>query len=174
MKKEYINLVLRYLILIIVAIPNLYLFYLIFTPLTVYPVYFVFNLFYDVVLSNNTLLFNGYDLEIVNACVAGAAYYLLLMLNLATPKIKIKKRLKMILFSFSALLTLNVIRIIFLGFLHVAGSAFFDITHLVFWYFISIIFVVGLWFFQVKYFKIKEIPFYSDLKFLYKNSLFKK
>jgi hypothetical protein len=30
-----------------------------------------------------------------------------------------------------------------------------------------------IWFFQVWIFKIKEIPFYSDFKFLHKHSIFK-
>ena len=54
------------------------------------------------------------------------------------------------------------------------GFSFFDITHKVFWYFISTIFVVGIWFIEIKIFKIKEIPFYSDLNLLYKNIFNKK
>ena len=56
----------------------------------------------------------------------------------------------------------------------ISGSSLFDITHKLFWYFGSIIFVVGIWFIEVKYFKLKEIPFYSDIKLLYENSFLKK
>ena len=88
------DIILRYLILVLVAIPNLWLFYLIFTPLTAYPVYWLLSLPYDAsILSNNIILINqAISIELVEACIAGAAYYLLLILNLSTPKIKIKKR----------------------------------------------------------------------------------
>ena len=158
----------RYLILIAVAIPNLYIFYLIFTPLTIYPVYFFLNLFYDASLLGNTITINFISIEIIQACVAGSAYYLLLILNLSTPNIKINKRIKMIFLAFLSLLILNILRIFFLSILAISGSSFFEITHIIFWYAISIVFVVGIWFTQVKNFKITQIPFYSDLKSLYK------
>ena len=50
----------------------------------------------------------------------------------------------------------------------------FDITHKIFWYSLSILFVVGIWFLEVKLFKIKSIPFYSDIISVYKKSLFNK
>ena len=39
----------------------------------------------------------------------------------------------------------------------------------VLWYLGSTLFVIGIWFIEVKLFKIKEIPIYSDIKFLYLN-----
>ena len=176
MKKRnyYLDILIRYFILIIVAIPNLYLFYAIFTPLTLYLSYFLLSLFFNPSISGITILLEGFSIEIIEACVAGSAYYLLLVLNLATPKIELKKRIRMILLSFVALLLLNVIRIFVLSVLLVNQAAFFDITHKVFWYLISTIFVVGIWLYQIKKFKIKEIPFYSDIWFFYKKSIFRK
>ena len=169
--KKYLNIFLRYFILILVAIPNLWLFYFIFTPLTVYPLYFLFNLFFETTLSGNIInLSDCFPIEIIKACVAGSAYYLLLTLNLATPNIKIKRRIKMILISFLSLLLINIIRIFVLGLMYVSGSALFDTLHKVFWYAGSTLFVIIIWFAQVKAFKIKEIPFYSDLKLLFKES----
>lgn len=166
----------RYLILVVVAIPNLYLFYLIFTPLTVYPVYFILNIIFGgVVLAGNSMTVSGCSvIEIIKACVAGSAYYLLLILNLSTPKIKLQKRIKMVLLSFASLLFLNIIRIIFLTSLYVSDSSWFDFTHKLFWYFLSIIFVAVIWFAEVKMFNIKKIPFYSDVLFLYKKSVLSK
>ncbi len=167
MKKEaknIWNIFLRYLILILIGIPNLWLFYLIFTPLTIYPVYFLLGLFYEATLLGHTILLNNtFPIEIVNACVAGAAYYLLLIFNLSTP-MKIKKRVKILVFSLLSLLVLNILRIFFLSLLFTSGASSFDITHKLFWYLGSTIFVVGIWFAGVKIFKVKEIPIYSDVK----------
>ena len=80
----------------------------------------------------------------------------------------------MILFSFSLLLFLNILRIFILGVMYSLQSPLFDITHKLLWYLISIIFVVGIWFFIVKIFKVKGIPFYSDIKSLYNKSSLKK
>ena len=167
MKKEsekFFGILTRYLILIFLGIPNLWLFYLIFTPLTIYPVFFLLSLFFDAVLLGNLILLDKFFLiEIIEACIAGSAYYLLLILNLATP-MKINKRLKLILFSFSTLLFINILRIFLLSLLFTTGTSLFDITHELFWYIGSIVFVIGIWFVGVKIFKVKEIPFYSDFK----------
>jgi len=158
----------RYLILLAIAIPNLYLFYLIFTFLTLYPVYFLLKLFYSTSLSGNTIIVGNFSIELINACIAGSAYYLLLVLNLTTPSIKLKKRVKLIVLSFFAFLILNIIRIFFLSLLLFSGSNFFEITHQIFWYIISTIFVVVIWFAGIKIFKIREVPIYSDVKHLLK------
>jgi len=57
-----------------------------------------------------------------------------------------------------------------LSIMYVNGSSFFDFTHKIFWYAGSTIFVIAIWFLEVKIFKIKGIPIYDDLKFLYKKS----
>ncbi|MBU1252405.1 MAG: pacearchaeosortase [Nanoarchaeota archaeon] len=169
------NLILRYLILVAVAFPGLWLFYKIFTPLTAYPVHFILGLFYNsIMLTSTTFLVNDVPIELINACIAGSAYYLLLIFNLSTPGIKIKTRVNAILFSFAAFLILNIIRIVALSSLAISGSSYFDVTHSFFWYGLSTFIVVGIWFAEVKMFKIKEIPLYSDLKSVYKVSHLKK
>ena len=171
----FLDIVIRYLILILIALPGLFIFYFIFTPLTVYPVYFLLDLFFDaVLLSKTNILVNNLPIELISACIAGAAYYLLLVLNLSTPKIKLKTRINAIIFSFVAFLVLNILRIFVLSSLAIKGFAYFNVTHTVFWYGFSTIIVVAIWFAEVKIYKIKEIPFYSDLRFLYKKSLMKK
>ena len=174
--KNILGMFIRYLALVFVAFPNLWIFYFIFTPLTVYPTYFLLNLFFDASLISEAVIMIGQrvPIEIIDACVAGSAYYFLLILNLTTGKIKIKTRIYMVLFAFSLFLIINIIRIFLLSLLAVSGSSFFGITHILFWYLLSTIFVVGIWFAQVKIFKIKEIPFYSDIKFLYRQSRMKK
>mgnify|MGYP001574773255 CR=1 FL=1 len=175
-KNSILSIFLRYVVLILLALPNLWLFYLVFTPLTVYPVYFLLNVFFPVsLISSIAILINqNIPIEIIEACVAGSAYYLLTTLNLTTGNIKAKTRIYMILFSFLIFLAVNVLRIFLLSILAVSGSSFFDITHVVFWYTLSTLFVVAIWFFQVRIFKIKQIPVYSDLKFLYEKSIMNK
>jgi exosortase/archaeosortase family protein len=162
----------RYLVLILVAIQGLWIFYFVFTPLTAYPVYWLLDLFYDAFLISGYIIMvnQSIPIELIEACIAGAAYYLLLILNLTTRGIKLEKRVKMIAFAFSSFLVINILRIFVLSIIAISGSSFFDITHKLFWYALSTIFIVAIWFAEVRIFKIKEIPFYSDLKFLYKKT----
>ncbi len=161
----------RYLILILLSLSSLSIFYLAFEPLTLYPTYFLLKLFFDSNLSGNIItIMNNLNIEIISACVAGSAYYLLLILNLSIQNVKLSKRIKMLLFAFLIFLTFNIIRIFGLGLIYVYDSPIFDFTHKLFWYFVSTILVVGIWFLEVSIFKIKEIPFVEDLKFLYAQS----
>jgi len=150
------SILVRYLILLIVAIPNLYLFYFIFTPPTVFSTKLLFSLFNVDYTS----------IQIISACIAGSAYYLLLILNLSTPNIKFKKRIFLILSAFLIFLVLNILRIFFLALLFVKSFYLFGILHKIFWYALSTFFVVSIWFVQVKRYKIKNIPIYSDIKYL--------
>jgi exosortase/archaeosortase family protein len=160
----------RYIILASLSIYNLWIFYFIFTPLTVYASYFLLHLVYSQIsLVNNLILISGnFPIELIGACVAGSAYYLLLILNLSIPKIKILDRAKLILFSFLSFFIINVLRIFILSMIYVNGVSWFDTAHILLWYLGSIVFVVGIWFAGVKILKIKGIPFYSDLKYLFK------
>jgi exosortase/archaeosortase family protein len=168
--RQFLDIVTRYFILIFLALPGFAIFYFVFAPLTIYPTYFLLSLFFDVSLMGNIIFINKIPIELIGACIAGSAYYLLSILNLSTPKIKLQKRVKMIFLSFGIFLIINILRIFLMSVLFMSGSSFFDITHRLFWYIGSIVFVVGIWFSEVKLFKIKEIPFYSDIKFLYKQS----
>ncbi len=173
--KKFLAIFLRYTIMFLIALPNFWIFYTIFTPLTVQSVYFILNLFFEVFLTGNIIILNGQiPIEIIPACVAGSAYYLLLILNLSIFKIKLSDRLKMISLSFLAFFVINVLRIFILSTMLLSNFTLFVITHQIFWYVMSTAFVVGIWFWEVKLFKIKEIPFYSDFKFLYKKSLLRK
>jgi len=173
-ENSFYSILLRYFLLVILAVPNLFLFYFIFRPLTLYPVYFLFGLFFNPSLAGNIIIFKGIAIELINACIAGSAYYLLSILNLSTPKIKLKKRIKMIFLSLGIFLIINILRIFLLGVFFIKGYSFFSIAHELFWYFGSTILVVAIWFAEVKLFKIKEIPIYSDVKFLYNKTNLKK
>jgi exosortase/archaeosortase family protein len=171
--KDIWDMIIRYLIIVLSAFPNLFIFYFIFTPLTIYPIYLILSVFFDVLLIDSILVFNEHSVEIISACVAGSAYYLLFALNLATPKIQLQKRAKALAFSFVSLLVFNILRILILILVLPLGGSLFDVVHKVFWYGMNILVVVAIWFAEVRIFNIKTIPVYSDLKFLYKKSLFK-
>jgi hypothetical protein len=64
-------------------------------------------------LIGNVIFIKGYYAEIINACIAGAAYYFLLILNLSTP-MEISKRIKSLVFMFLTFLIINILRIIHL------------------------------------------------------------
>jgi len=170
------NIFLRYLLLIISSFSGLWIFYKIFTPLTIYPVSFILGLFYhsELILSTTILVNFEVPIELIRACIAGSAYYLLLIFNLSTPDIKIGTRVKAIIFSFVTFLILNVIRILILSVLAISGSSYFDVTHSLFWYGLNTFIIVGIWFAEVKFFNIKQIPLYSDLKSLYNLSHFRR
>ena len=160
-----VYLFLRYLILLVFGV-FLSLFYAILFPLTILPVYFLLSILYPVSIIGNVIYIYAIKIELINACIAGSAYYLLLILNLTTD-MKAKQRVYSIAFSIVSLLILNILRIFFLSILYVESFSFFDITHKIFWYALSVILVVGVWFLAVKLFKIKNTPVYSDIRKLY-------
>jgi len=166
-ERGIVNLSIRYIVLIITAIPNLWLFYLIFTPLTVYPVYFLLNIFFKVSLSGVTLTINNCPaIELIRACIAGSAYYLLLILNLTTP-MNLKTRIYSIILTFSSFLVINILRIFLFSILLINDFNLFNTIHLIFWYVLSTLIVVGIWIINIKIFKIKKIPAYDDVRFLH-------
>jgi len=177
-------------LLLILGLGNLFIFYLIFTPLTIYSVFGLISRFYDVVIlignptqacdiainflpflksiacMNTTIFFKGYFASIIPACIAGSAYYLLLILNLSTPMSK-KQRIKSILFLMSSFLFLNILRIFGFALLYAnKGLELFNIAHIAFWYFGSTILIILLWFTNVMLFNIKNIPIYTDFKMI--------
>src|SRR3989344_4274176 len=163
--RETIWLVVRYLTLVVLGIFGLKLFYAAFSPLTVYPVFWVIKIFDGsaLLIGGNLISFGSFYVSIISACVAGAAYYLMLILNLST-SMSVKTRVKSLVFLLMAFLLLNIVRIIvFVGFL-VSGYSYFDLTHRFIWYFGSTLLIVLLWFGNVWLFKLQEIPIYSDLK----------
>jgi len=158
----------RYLVLLGLMF-TLPLIYKIFTPLTVYSTSFLLKILYNVAIYKNFITINALTIiEIVPACVAGSAYLLLLILNLSV-ELKLLPRLKSMILLFLSLFVLNILRIAFLTILLVNNFKFFDLTHKFFWYVLSTVFVVGLWFAIVKIYSIKPIPVYSDIKYLTDN-----
>jgi len=166
--KKIISIIIRYLVLLIL-VASLTIIYRILTPLTIYPIAYFFKLFYSVSILQNLIIINSKTfIQIIPPCVAGSAYLLLLILNLITP-MKQKQRIHSILFSISLLFIINLSRIIVLSFFVIQDSQLFDFAHKLFWYLLSTIFVVGIWLLTLKIFKIKNIPAYTDMKYLIGN-----
>ena len=166
MKKDkgFLDIVLRYSLLLLLTIFGIKVFHFLFKPLTKYPVYWFLDVFYETSLNHLIHIPGKASIAIIGACVAGSAYLLFFILNLSTPNINLVKRIKLLSIAIGSFLILNIIRIIILSLLLIEGSSSFSFVHTFFWFFISIVFVAGVWFFEVKKFNIKEIPFYSDIK----------
>jgi exosortase/archaeosortase family protein len=169
-KKSLKDIFYRYFILILAVFFGLPFFYFIFEPLTVYPSLFLFKLFYNpVLMPENVITFPGrfISFEVIGACIAGSAYLLLTILNLSTPNIKLKRRLNLLAIAFLSFLVLNILRIFLIGVLFLEKVSWADFAHKLLWYIGSIVVIILIWFIQVRKHKIKEIPFYSDLKFVF-------
>ncbi len=132
MEKSLFSITLRYFLLLILGLGNLFIFYLIFTPLTVYPVFWLIvssnqatllqgtytsvcellegTFLESLACINTTIFFKDYFASIIPACIAGSAYYLLLILNLSTP-MGLKTRIKSLSFILILFLILNIARI---------------------------------------------------------------
>lgn len=186
MEKSFFSIILRYFLLLILGLGNLFIFYLVFTPLTVYPVFWLIGISNEVTLlqgtytgvcgllestflesiacMNTTIFFKDYFAGIIPACIAGSAYYLLLILNLSTP-MSLNKRIKSLSFIWVLFLILNTTRIFIFALIFASKHyEIFNIAHTASWYFGSTILVILIWFSNVLIFKIREIPIYSDIK----------
>lgn len=163
-----IHIVIRYLILLglIFTLP---LIYKILTPITINLTSSLLNLFYKISVNNDIIIINSQTfIQIIPACVAGSAYLLLIILNLSVP-MKTKKRLQSISLGIIIFFLANIIRITILASWYHNELPFFDFTHSLTWYAGSTILILAIWFLLVKIFSIKEIPLYTDLKFLVRN-----
>lgn len=162
-KKEAIFLFFRYLLLLIIGI-NFSLIYKIFTPITASLSSLILKLFYpDAILQETIILLKNHTITLIPACIAGAAYYLFLLLNLSTP-MSLTSRIKSLFFLIFSFLFINVLRIVLFAVLFVQDYTYISFTHQIAWYGGSTILVILLWFVNIKMFSIKSIPFISDLK----------
>lgn len=165
-RKESLFLFLRYILIFILGL-NIYVIYDIFTPITSYFSFFVLNLFYsEVSLQGTSIILKENILQLIPACIAGSAYYLLFMLNLSTP-MSLLIRIKSLLFIFLSFLFINILRIFIFSSLFVSGFKYFSLAHQITWYLGSTILVVLIWFANVKLFSIKSIPVLADFFSLY-------
>ena len=161
----------RYFFIIVLGVGNLFVFYKIFSPLTIYGLGFVLGFFRNVDIIGNIVYFGLDSIEIIPSCVAGAAYYFLFSLVMAC-RMEIKTRFKAIGALIGSFFLFNMIRLIVLSFL--IGGASFEVVHWISWHLMSTLVVVALWIFAIKIFKIEAIPVWDDFKYLFSLSSFKK
>ena len=157
----------RYAIMLIIGY-FIGIFYTVFKPLTIYPVYFLLDIIYNISLSGSIISIGTLEIEMINACIAGSAYFLLLALNFSIPNTKPKKRIYALLLGFSMLLAFNILRVFILSILLINDFVYFEAIHMIFWYAFSIAAVVLIWILTAKIFRIKGIPFISDFIYLKK------
>ena len=164
-KDNLLGIFYRYVILLVIFLISSFsnIFYILFLKLTIYPSSWLLSLFYHSSVFKSILFVNYYSIDIIPACIAVSAYLLLLILNLTT-QMSTRTRVYSILFSFLLLLLFNIIRIVVFSALLITNSVYFEVLHEFFWYFLSIILVVLIWFLTAYVFKIKNIPIYSDFK----------
>ena len=165
--RKSFGIIARYLFLLLASL-SLPLFYSVLLPLTILPAYLILSAFYPVQLIANVLLVNESVIEITDACLAGSAFYLLLVLAFSTHGIRLKKRLLVFIFDSFLLLFVNILRITAFSIAFAGNFIYFNAFHNFFWYFLSTIFVILIWLLTIKLFKIKHIPFYSDILYLAK------
>ncbi len=171
--KKFLEVSSRYILILLLGLGNLWIFYKIFTPLTANLSFLLLKLISpETMISGTNILFKQVSILLVPACVAGSAYYLLTILALSVADVKPLKRASILLFTLASFLILNVLRIFL--FSNITEWSLFNTAHLIGWYLISTVFVVGIWFLTVKLFRIKSIPIYTDFKFLFSRTTLKK
>ena len=169
MEREVREILFRYLVGMAVAILVLFipLFYFIFRPPTIWPTIWILNIFYDLVSTNlSSITIGNITIKFIDACIAGSAYSLLFILNILTFGLTLKKRIFIFIFDAFLLLILNILRLLILIVLLISKPTIFDITHNIFWYGINTIYVIFIWVLTISIFKIRSIPFVSDVKFI--------
>ncbi|MFH1636961.1 MAG: pacearchaeosortase [Candidatus Woesearchaeota archaeon] len=144
------------------------LFYLVFAPLTLYPAFYLIRMMTPATLSGIMLYIPGYTFSFIDACAAASAYLLLSYLILLTMDISIKKRVAMFLSGSALILAFNIFRIWLLFYILLNfGMSAFQAVHMFIWKFLATLYVLAVWIFLIRAFKVKSIPIYSDYKYLY-------
>ncbi len=163
----YKRLIIRYFLAIILMVFGLNIIYLLISNLTFKLSYYSLFYYNPKLISDISFLIGNNKLNFIPACTAASAYLLLILLILSID-LNLKKTIKVFLTGSLLILVANIIRIdILIISLVEFGSGAFETLHLFFWKILSTIYVVLLWIFLTKIFKIKEIPVYSDLRKIY-------
>ncbi|MBI2105521.1 pacearchaeosortase [Candidatus Woesearchaeota archaeon] len=148
----------------------------IFYNATIYFPYFFMKLInFQVIMIRPYLVTQNNYIRFSEACAAVSAYFLLLLLIVFTMDMKLKARTKIFLIGSLIIFSANMIRILLLIFiLEKKGFNAFQQVHDVFWIIFGSIIVALTWIFLTRFYKIKSIPIYTDVKYLLKQTkLFK-
>ena len=158
------SIILRYGFAILLAL-SYPVFYFVFSPLTIFSTFFLLDPFFQVTLVGSSILFDSVAFTFIPACTAASAYILLGVLILLTRNIGFRKGLQMFFIGSGAILVMNIVRIISLMWVRLnLGQNYFDAVHVLMWYGVSTLFVFLVWVLLNKWYQIKEVPVYSDIK----------
>lgn len=164
-KNKILFIFLRYLLIILLILSSSWI-YEIFNYPTLRLTYFSLNLFDDIItISPNIFLFDGNYIELTSSCISPYAYLLFFILILSCSNISLKKIIFLFITCSITFLLINVSRSVLLAIL--INNQLFSLVHYFLWHFLSTIIVILIWFFYSYLFKIKSVPFYSDLNYLY-------
>jgi exosortase/archaeosortase family protein len=166
MKYEY-KLILRTIIALLIRPEIFYSSFLFVTMAFPYVILKILSYDVQLVFSDSILMVGGTQIQFVEACMATTAYYLLALLILTTKDIGLKKSIKMFLIGALLIFVMNLLRITLLVMAVVnMGLNWFNAIHMLFWYIISTFYVLLIWIFLIRFYKVKNIPIYSDIKYL--------
>lgn len=167
--KEEMSILLRYAGALVLLFASSYL-VLPFLVNTSFWVEQTLKIFTEVSMEGNVLNVQGAEFIFVPECAAVLAYVLLGILVLTTRGISIKKGLFLFLSGSILILVANIIRIdALISIFLTKGIDYFNTLHLFLWKIVSSIYVVFVWLFLTKKYKIKGIPLYSDIVWARKN-----
>ena len=156
--------IVRYSLALVLMVFGLKIVYFFISSLTFKLSYWSLWYYHPKLISDASFIIQNNKLNFIPACTAASAYLLLALLTLTT-KIEFKKAGKIFLLGSLLILVANIIRIDMLIITLIEfGSKAFETIHLVFWKILSSIYVVLVWIFLTKWFKIQNIPMYSDAK----------
>lgn len=161
---KFQSIALRYVMILTLGINNFYIISKIITPLTIHITRTTLNIFTPTTLTQNIIQTQTTTIQLIPACIAISAYYLLIFLLLATPNIQIKTRIYTILTATLSLLILNTTRILIL--IPLTQTQSFATIHWATWHIFSTTLVAAIYITTIKLYKIKSTPIYSDLKYL--------
>lgn len=112
-------------------------------------------------------------INIVKYCVTASAYYLLALFCIITWNITLWKRFLIFLIGSALIFGMNLARIVILIVTLLSNEEAFQAAHFALNFLLSVVYVVLVWFLLSVLFKVKTVPFYSDIKFL-TQEMFKK
>ena len=162
---ELSRIVSRYILITLVSIFGFSIFERLLTSPTIHALVGLLKIFYnEIILEGAYIYVNGQGFEITTTCVMGIIYWLLFILVFATAGLKVEKRFCVLAFAWLSVFIFNIMRMLFL--VSIAQKPYFNGVHWLFENVIAIILVILVWTATIRLFKIKTVPFYSDLKVL--------
>lgn len=163
--KKVLGVFLRYFTIVMVSMGNFYIFYALLTSLTIKTLAAVLRPFVDTVVVNTFIYTRVAIAEVAPSCIAVLAFFLLFFLVFSTADMKPKERFLALIISFAALFILNIARMVFL--ISIAHSPNYETIHWVLQNLLSTVAVAAIWIGTVSLLKIKEVPVFSDIKYIH-------